>query len=129
MSDTELTLAYLAYSETGKKFDERLAEALAHIADEKTPACPKRTITLTLELHPEEDRSLAAIAVKVDSKLPAAPTLLSGHVDLVQEGKKQKAVVHGKQGELFKAGDVATSATREDMRRAEKTAQRFTAAQ
>lgn len=55
-------------------FADELKKVLNNILDPNTKASAKRSITLTLEIKPDEDRSFASTSLEVKSKLaPAKP--------------------------------------------------------
>jgi hypothetical protein len=66
-------------------FGLKLAEVMANIADPNTPATAKRQITLTLMLHPKEDRTQIDTAFTCKSMLasiiPATSRIYMGRDD------------------------------------------------
>lgn len=52
-------------------FDRELSDVLKNIADENTPAKATRSITIQINIKPEEERESAVIEVSAKSKLAA----------------------------------------------------------
>ena len=84
-------------------FAQGLREVLANIADEATKPDKARAIVLTVELVPNEDRSMAAVGITVRTKL--APSPVGGLVYLGLRGGRPVAVEDAVQASLF---DTAT---------------------
>jgi len=56
-------------------FERELSDVLKNIADENTPAKAKRSISISIIIHPEEDRESAVIEVSAKSGLaPVKPS-------------------------------------------------------
>lgn len=89
MPDLKLvTLDTIAAGAAPELFERALAEILENIKDPNTPAETKRSISLTFEFSPREDRNggrnEGEVVVKCQSKL-AAPTPAVGHMFISRE--------------------------------------------
>lgn len=73
MKETQffVTLANLANGSAQAVFSEELEKVLENIADGRYPAKAKRTLTITVELEPDDDRRRATMAIHYKKKLPA----------------------------------------------------------
>lgn len=80
-------------------FSEGLREVLANIADEATKPDKARAIVLTVDITPNEDRSMAAVGITVKTKL--APSPVGGLVYLGRRSGRPVAVEDPMQASLF----------------------------
>jgi hypothetical protein len=69
MDHPQVTLATIAKGAAEQLFEKAQREVLDNIRDANTDAEQKRTITLTIEYHPDERREGADVIVKIASKL------------------------------------------------------------
>lgn len=67
---SELSLANLGGGALAEAMNAELRKLCANVADPNVQADAKRKITITIEVKPDEKRSMAGITFKVDSKLP-----------------------------------------------------------
>lgn len=72
MSEQFVSLETLGQGAAVELFADELRKVLDNILDVNTKASAKRSVTLTLEIKPDEDRSFAHTSLEVKSKL--APT-------------------------------------------------------
>ena len=72
MSEQFVSLETLGQGAAVELFADELKKVLANVLDPNTKASAKRSVTLTLEIKPDEDRSFAHTSLEVKSKL--APT-------------------------------------------------------
>lgn len=72
MSEQFVSLETLGQGAAVEMFADELKKVLANVLDPNTKASAKRSVTLTLEIKPDEDRSFASSSIEVKSKL--APT-------------------------------------------------------
>ncbi len=80
-------------------FSAGLREVLANIADEATQPDKTRAIVLTVELTPNEDRSMAAVGITMKTKL--APSPVGGLVYLGRKAGRPLATENKLQASLF----------------------------
>lgn len=79
MEREDVTLSTIAGGAAPELFDHAMRRVLDNIGDVNTEPKAKRTITLTVEITPDEDRRLLATVVRSEVKLAApkgAPTVL-----------------------------------------------------
>lgn len=72
MSEQFVSLETLGQGAAIELFADELKKVLENVLDPNTKASAKRSVTLTLEIKPDEDRSFAHTSLEVKSKL--APT-------------------------------------------------------
>jgi hypothetical protein len=88
-----LTLSTLARGALEELWQAELERALDNVADVNAPARKPRTITLTIALHPDEGREVAALEVSARSKLPP-PTSATSMLHLYRRGGRALALEH-----------------------------------
>jgi len=100
---TEATRGNLAGGAAVDLFEHELARVLANVQDPNAPATKTRTITLTVDIKPTEDRAAANVKVAAKSKL-ASPRPAGAVIHLTTRGAMPIAVVSNpNQGRLFDA--------------------------
>lgn len=103
--ESVLRMAQGAFEE---RVDRAMAEALDNILDPNTKATAKRSITLNIELRPDEERSHIEVSVSVKTKLATlnpVPTSLA----IVADGNGELVVaemVPQVPGQTSMAGDI-----------------------
>lgn len=103
--ESVLRMAQGAFEE---RVDRAMAEALDNILDPNTKATAKRSITLNIELRPDEERSHIEVSVSVKTKLATlnpVPTSLA----IVADGNGELVVaemVPQVPGQMSMAGDI-----------------------
>lgn len=103
--ESVLRMAQGAFEE---RVDRAMAEALDNILDPNTKATAKRSITLNIELRPDEERSHIEVSVSVKTKLATlnpVPTSLA----IVADGNGELVVaemVPQVPGQMSMAGDT-----------------------
>lgn len=103
--ESVLRMAQGAFEE---RVDKAMAEAVDNILDPNTKATAKRSITLNIELKPDEERSRIEVSVSVKTKLAAlnpVPTTLA----IVADGNGELVVaemVPQVPGQMSMAGEV-----------------------
>ena len=103
--ESVLRMAQGAFEE---RVDRAMAEALDNILDPNTKATAKRSITLNIELKPDEERSHIEVSVSVKTKLAAlnpVPTSLA----IVADGNGELVVaemIPQIPGQMSMAGEV-----------------------
>lgn len=103
--ESVLRMAQGAFEE---RVDRAMAEALDNILDPNTKATAKRSITLNIELRPDEERSHIEVSVSVKTKLATlnpGPTSLA----IVADGNGELVVaemVPQVPGQMSMAGDI-----------------------
>lgn len=103
--ESVLRMAQGAFEE---RVDRAMAEALDNILDPNTKATAKRSITLNIELRPDEERSHIEVSVSVKTKLATlnpVPTSLA----IVADGNGELVVaemVPQVPGQMSMAGEV-----------------------
>ena len=91
-----------------ERADKAMAEAIDNILDPNTKATAKRSITLNIEMKPDEERSRIEVSVSVKTKLAAlnpVPTTLA----IVADGNGEMVVaemVPQVPGQMSMAGEV-----------------------
>lgn len=89
-----------------ERFDDELKAILANIADVNTSAKTKRSIKLTVEFSPNEERSTMNIAIKCESKLaPPKPVTSFGYIGVEHDGSVVATEYNPRQPELPMVGD------------------------
>lgn len=95
MSDTEvtdpLTLDTVCNGAARELFQQELDRVLRNVLDPNTKAEEKRSITLTLTMHPSEDRD--SIKMVLDSKAVLAPNRGAGGVAFVGQNGRTGEIV------------------------------------
>lgn len=71
MEEQHVSLDNLGHGAAVELFDVELQRVLENIQDENTKPTAVRTVTLTLKIKPEEDRSFAKVEMNATSKLAA----------------------------------------------------------
>ena len=103
--ESVLRMAQGAFEE---RVDRAMAEALDNILDPNTKATAKRSITLNIELRPDEERSHIEVSVSVKTKLATlnpVPTSLA----IVADGNGELVVaemIPQIPGQMSMAGDI-----------------------
>lgn len=103
--ESVLRMAQGAFEE---RVDRAMAEAIDNILDPNTKATAKRSITLNIELRPDEERSRIEVSVSVKTKLATlnpVPTSLA----IVADGNGELVVaemVPQVPGQMSMAGDI-----------------------
>lgn len=103
--ESVLRMAQGAFEE---RVDRAMAEALDNILDPNTKATAKRSITLNIELRPDEERSHIEVSVSVKTKLATlnpVPTSLA----IVADGNGELVVAEMAPqvpGQMSMAGDI-----------------------
>lgn len=103
--ESVLRMAQGAFEE---RVDRAMAEAIDNILDPNTKATAKRSITLNIELRPDEERSHIEVSVSVKTKLATlnpVPTSLA----IVADGNGELVVaemVPQVPGQMSMAGDI-----------------------
>lgn len=103
--ESVLRMAQGAFEE---RVDKAMAEAVDNILDPNTKATAKRSITLNIELKPDEERSRIEVSVSVKTKLAAlnpVPTTLA----IVADGNGELVVaemVPQVPGQMSMGGEV-----------------------
>lgn len=103
--ESVLRMAQGAFEE---RVDRAMAEALDNILDPNTKATAKRSITLNIELRPDEERSHIEVSVSVKTKLATlnpVPTSLA----IVANGNGELVVaemIPQIPGQMSMAGDI-----------------------
>ena len=103
--ESVLRMAQGAFEE---RVDRAMAEALDNILDPNTKATAKRSITLNIELRPDEERSHIEVSVSVKTKMATlnpVPTSLA----IVADGNGELVVaemVPQVPGQMSMAGDI-----------------------
>lgn len=70
-----VTLVSMADGAAVELFDRMLEDALRNIQDVNTPPKAKRTITIKVEITPDEDRTLGNVSVSASTKFPSINTV------------------------------------------------------
>lgn len=103
--ESVLRMAQGAFEE---RVDRAMAEAIDNILDPNTKATAKRSITLNIELRPDEERSHIEVSVSVKTKLATlnpVPTSLA----IVADGNGELVVaemIPQIPGQMSMAGDI-----------------------
>lgn len=99
--DNMATLSNIANGEVEDRFLDEWLKVIANIQDDRTDPEKRRSITLTIELLPDETRSMAAVKVTASAKL--APVPAKGGI-FIRNGIA--TIIDTKQGELFPSPNV-----------------------
>lgn len=84
VDEKHVSLENLGEGAAAELFNLELARVLENIQDENTKPTTIRTVTLTLKIKPEEDRSFGQVAISAASKL--AP--INPHPSMFYFGRK-----------------------------------------
>lgn len=88
---TQVSLVTLASGAAVEQFDHVLGKVLENIQDVNTDPRAKRTIVMTIEIMPNEDRDDATLTCAVSSKVPG-PRALSTPIFFAEKDRKPIAV-------------------------------------
>ena len=100
--ETHVSLHNLGSGAAAELFDLELQRVIDNITDENTKASTIRTVTLTLKIKPEEDRSFGQVAIAAVSKLaPVNPHPTLFYFGRTPKGKAVATEHNPRQAGLF----------------------------
>lgn len=93
MSDERMSVATMSGGAVVEQFDEAIQRVLENIVDPNTVAKAKRTVTLKVVLHPDEERELCGFAASVQVGMAPAAAI-NGRAWLAQTRDGVVALEH-----------------------------------
>lgn len=105
---TEATIATLANGTLDERFQVAMRDLIANVQDLNTPAKAKRSIRMTVEVKPSNDRDSAQVLIGVETKLaPMQPQETTLHFVRNPANGKFSALASGyNQDNLFDAASA-----------------------